>query len=59
MINEYQNLTNDLLIDKIIQRADELTIQNDSAVDELTDKEFEHQLKINEGTSYKGKQNER
>lgn len=50
MINEYQNLTNDILIDKIIQRADELTIQNDNIFDALTTEDFEQQLKINEGT---------
>ena len=54
MINEYQNLTNDILIDKIIQRADELIIQNDNIFDALTTEDFEQQLKINEGTSYKG-----
>ena len=46
MINEYQNLTNDILIDKIIQRADELTIQNDNIFDTLTTEDFEQQLKI-------------
>jgi hypothetical protein len=46
MINEYQNLTNDILIDKIIQRADELTIQNDNIFDALTTEDFEQQLKI-------------
>ena len=46
MINEYQNLTNDILIDKIIQRADELTTQNGNIVDELTYKELEQQLKM-------------
>jgi|TARA_R110000765_G_scaffold141511_1_gene242457 hypothetical protein len=46
MINEYQNLTNDILIDKIIQRADELIIQNDNIFDALTTEDFEQQLKI-------------
>ena len=46
MNNEYKNLANDILIDKIIQRVDELEIQNDSIFDALTAEDLEQQLKI-------------
>jgi len=44
MSNEYADLANDILIDKVLQKADELNIQDDNLIDELIDEEFEKLL---------------
>lgn len=41
MSDEYQNLENDILIDKVFQKNDELTVENDNFIDELPASEFE------------------
>ena len=44
MSNEYADLANDILIDKVLQKADELNIQDDNLIDELIDEEFQKLL---------------
>jgi len=44
MSNEYADLANDILIDKVLQKADELNIQDDNLIDELIDEELEKLL---------------
>jgi len=41
MSDEYQNLENDILIDKVFQKNDELTVEDDNFIDELPASEFE------------------
>lgn len=40
MSDEYQNLENDILIDKVFQKNDELTVEYDNFTDELPASEF-------------------
>ena len=44
MSNEYADLANDILIDKVLQKADELNIQDDNLIDELIDEELQKLL---------------
>tara|TARA_R110002051_G_scaffold141812_1_gene215148 strand:- start:1893 stop:2078 length:186 start_codon:yes stop_codon:yes gene_type:complete len=52
MSDEYQNLKNDVIIDKVFQKNDELTTQADTFVDDLFDSEFEKLLKYNESNIF-------
>tara|TARA_R110002012_G_scaffold319234_1_gene539152 strand:- start:9384 stop:9569 length:186 start_codon:yes stop_codon:yes gene_type:complete len=52
MNDEYQNLKNDVIIDKVFQKNDELNVEADNFVDDLFDSEFEKLLKYNESNIF-------
>ena len=52
MNDEYQNLENDVIIDKVFQKNDELNVEDDNFVDDLFDSEFEKLLKYNESNIF-------
>ena len=52
MNDEYQNLENDVIIDKVFQKNDELNVEADNFVDDLFDSEFEKLLKYNESNIF-------
>lgn len=52
MNDEYQNLRNDVIIDKVFQKNDELNVEADNFVDDLFDSEFEKLLKYNESNIF-------
>ena len=52
MNDEYQNLRNDVIIDKLFQKNDELNVEADNFVDDLFDSEFEKLLKYNESNIF-------